>query len=170
MIAKLRQAFESLPLLMGMSVFMATVTAVAVPPAADYVIARSISIERNFYILGGIMLLVMLASSVQALLAIRLIWGARSVWGYRPSQAGDGDEENDLQEMRALKEIFAEVVSENQIVAPTAIIYDDAGDVAVRFADGLPAKVSFRMPPTSNAFELEVGGRRIRQTLLSRKS
>jgi hypothetical protein len=73
-------------------------------------------------------------------------------------------------EMRAMKEIFAEVVSENQIVAPTATIYDDQGNVAARFADGLPAKVSFKMSPTANAFELDVAGRRIRQTLLSRKA
>ena len=72
-------------------------------------------------------------------------------------------------EMRAMKEIFAEVVSENQIVAPTATIYDDQGNVAAKFADGLPAKVTFKMSPTANAFELDVAGRRIRQTLLSRK-
>jgi len=36
-----------------------------------------------------------------------------------------------------------------------------------KFADGLPAKVKFKMPPSSNAFELEVAGRRIRQTLSS---
>ncbi len=73
-------------------------------------------------------------------------------------------------EMRAVIEIFAEVVSEHQIVAPTGTIYDDSGNVAVRFTDGLPAKVTFKMSPSSNAFELEVGGRRIRQTLVSRKS
>ena len=73
-------------------------------------------------------------------------------------------------EMRALVEIFAEVVSEYQIVAPSATIRDDAGNVVVKYADGLPAKVSFKMSPSSNAFELEVGGRRLRQTLISRKT
>jgi hypothetical protein len=73
-------------------------------------------------------------------------------------------------EMRALIEIFAEVVSENTIVAPTATIYDESGQEVVKFSDGLPAKVTFKMPPSSNAFELEVAGRRIHQTLLSRKS
>jgi hypothetical protein len=73
-------------------------------------------------------------------------------------------------EMRALIEIFAEVVSENTIVAPTATLYDDSGKEIVKFSDGLPAKVTFKMSPSSNAFELEVAGRRIRQTLLSRKS
>ena len=73
-------------------------------------------------------------------------------------------------EMRALMEIFAEVVSENTIVAPTATIYDERGQEVAKFADGLPAKVKFKMPPSSNAFELEVAGRRIRQTLSSRKT
>ena len=73
-------------------------------------------------------------------------------------------------EMRALIEIFAEVVSENTIVAPTATIYDDSGQEVIKFPDGLPAKVTFKMSPSSNAFDLEVAGRRIHQTLLSRKS
>lgn len=73
-------------------------------------------------------------------------------------------------EMRALLEIFAEVVSESQIVAPTATIYDDSGNVVQRFTDGLPAKVAFSMPASSKAFELEVGSRRVRQTVESRKS
>ncbi len=68
-------------------------------------------------------------------------------------------------EMRALVEIFAEVVSENQIVAPTAKLYDAQGQVVKNFADGLPAKVTFSMPASSPWFELEVGGQRIRQPL-----
>ena len=73
-------------------------------------------------------------------------------------------------EMRSLIEIFAEVVSENTIVAPSATIYDASGNVVIKFSDGLPAKVTFEMSPSSDAFELEVMGRRIRQTLISRKS
>ena len=69
-------------------------------------------------------------------------------------------------EMRSLVEIFAEVVSEHKIVAPTATIYDAGGAVAVNFADGLPAKVTFTMPKTSTHFELEVGERRIKQTVV----
>lgn len=72
-------------------------------------------------------------------------------------------------EMRALIEIFAEVVSENQIVAPSATIYDESGNVVQKFTDGLPAKVTFTMPAESNAFELEVAGQRLRQTIQSRK-
>lgn len=70
-------------------------------------------------------------------------------------------------EMRSLVEIFAEVVSENKIVAPTAAIYDDTGVVAQQFADGLPAKVTFSMPASSKSFELEVGERRIKQTVVA---
>jgi hypothetical protein len=68
-------------------------------------------------------------------------------------------------EMRDLIEIFAEVVSENQIVAPTAKIYDASGTVVKHFTDGLPAKASFSLPASSPYFELEVGDQRIRQVL-----
>lgn len=71
-------------------------------------------------------------------------------------------------DMRALVEIFAEVVSEHQIVAPSARIYDAAGQVVKNFSDGLPAKVTFSMPATSDWFELEVVGKRIRQTVVAR--
>jgi hypothetical protein len=66
-------------------------------------------------------------------------------------------------DMRQLVEIFAEVVSENQIVAPSGRIYDSAGKVVANFSDGVPAKVSFSMPTSSDYFELEVGEHRIQQ-------
>lgn len=68
-------------------------------------------------------------------------------------------------EMRALVEIFAEVVSENQIVAPTGSISDATGQRVWKCSDGVPATVSFSMPASSAWFELEVGGRRIRQSI-----
>ncbi len=68
-------------------------------------------------------------------------------------------------DMRSLVEIFAEVVSENQIVAPTARLYDSKGTLIKNFTDGLPARVTFRMPATSDRFELEVGDQRIKQTV-----
>ena len=68
-------------------------------------------------------------------------------------------------DMRALVEIFAEVVSENQIVAPTARLYDANGQVVKNFSDGLPAKVTFALPTSSRFFELEVEGQRIRQAV-----
>lgn len=69
-------------------------------------------------------------------------------------------------EMRGLVEIFAEVVSENQIVAPTASIYDSTGNLVKRFTDGLPAKASVTLPLSSQWFELEAGGQRIRQSII----
>ena len=69
-------------------------------------------------------------------------------------------------EMRQLTEIFAEVVDENTMVAPTARIFDDAGAVVETFADGLPARVKFSLPAGAKWFELEVGDTRIRQTLV----
>jgi hypothetical protein len=70
-------------------------------------------------------------------------------------------------EMRSLVEIFAELVSENQIVAPTAAIYDSTGTLVKRFTDGLPAKAMVTLPLNAEWFEIEAGGKRIRQSVLS---
>jgi hypothetical protein len=69
-------------------------------------------------------------------------------------------------DMRALIEIFAEVVSENQIVAPGGTVLDAAGSRVWRCADGVTAQVVFSMPAASPSFELEVQGRRIRQSVV----
>ncbi len=69
-------------------------------------------------------------------------------------------------EMRALIEIFAEVVSENQIVAARGTIYDADGNCVWKCADGVPAMVVFSMPTSSTYFELEVHGRRVRQSVV----
>jgi len=69
-------------------------------------------------------------------------------------------------DMRGVVEIFAEVVSENTIVAPTARLFDASGGIIKFFSDGLPARVSFRMPAANGHFELEVGDQRIRQTVV----
>jgi len=66
-------------------------------------------------------------------------------------------------EMRFMTEIFAELVTENQIVAPTGRIFDSFGNEVKTYSDGLPAKVSFSMPANSTFFELEAGGRRVKQ-------
>lgn len=68
-------------------------------------------------------------------------------------------------EMRTLAEIFAEVVTENQIVAPTGAIFDSNGNLVRQFSDGLPAKVEVQLPRSATWFELEVMGQRIRQGL-----
>ncbi len=68
-------------------------------------------------------------------------------------------------EMRALVEIFAEVVDENHLVASSGTIYDASGNIVKTYADGLPAKLSFSMSSASTWFELEVVGKRIRQNV-----
>lgn len=68
-------------------------------------------------------------------------------------------------DMRSIQEIFAEVASENQIIASTGRIYDATGQIIRNFTDGLPAKVTFDLPLSSTWFELEVAGRRIRQSI-----
>jgi len=66
-------------------------------------------------------------------------------------------------EMTSLSQIFAEVVNENQIIAESASIYDDAGVCVKSYNQGLPTKVDFVMRDDSQWFELEVGDQRIRQ-------
>lgn len=68
-------------------------------------------------------------------------------------------------EMRGLVEIFAEVVSENRIVAPLASIYDDRGKLIKKFTDGLPARVSLILPLKSKGFMIDVAGQQINQSI-----
>ena len=68
-------------------------------------------------------------------------------------------------DLRGVHEVLAELVDENKIVAPTAVVYDSSGNAVHTFADGLPAKASFSLPTSSDYFELEVGSRRVRQPL-----
>lgn len=59
-------------------------------------------------------------------------------------------------EMRSLIEIFAELVSENQIVAASGRIYDSSGKVVKEFRDGMPSKIKFILPAPADSFTLEV--------------
>lgn len=68
-------------------------------------------------------------------------------------------------ELRALSEIIVELVGENRIVAPTATVYDAEGNEVKKFSDGLPATATFSMPASSDFFELEVAGQRIKQPI-----
>lgn len=68
-------------------------------------------------------------------------------------------------DMRGIVEIFAEVVSENTIIAPTGALYGPDGHLVVRFADGVPAMITATLPSNAAFFELEVAGQRIRQPL-----
>ncbi|MBR8831313.1 MAG: hypothetical protein N5P05_001497 [Chroococcopsis gigantea SAG 12.99] len=68
-------------------------------------------------------------------------------------------------DMREITDIFAELVDESVMVAPVATIYDDRDRPLTRFTDGLPGRVTFRLPRTATYFELEVAQQRIRQPL-----
>jgi hypothetical protein len=68
-------------------------------------------------------------------------------------------------DMRETTDIFAELVDESVTVATVATIYDDRHHPVRQFTDGLPGRVSFRIPRTSSFFELEVAGQKIRQPL-----
>jgi hypothetical protein len=67
--------------------------------------------------------------------------------------------------MRDLRDIFAEVVDENAMVAPTGRVFDCAGKVAKIWNDGVPTKLVFSLPVGTTSFTLEVAGQRIEQPL-----
>jgi hypothetical protein len=69
--------------------------------------------------------------------------------------------------MRDLRDIFAEVVDENSMVAPTGRVFDDSGTVFKTWNDGVPTKLVFSLPAHSKSFNLEVAGQRIEQPLSS---
>jgi len=70
-------------------------------------------------------------------------------------------------EMRALEQIFAEVVDKNARVAPTGRILDPKGNVLKDYSDvGLPAVLEFEAPASAMFFTLEVPGFRLHQGLM----
>lgn len=70
-------------------------------------------------------------------------------------------------QMRALSEIFSEVVDEHTIVADRAVLRDARGAMVHDYRDtGLPALLEFTLPVgASDAFSLEVESQKFRQML-----
>ncbi len=68
-------------------------------------------------------------------------------------------------EMRSLHEIFAEVVSDNVVVAGWGTVLAGAGRVAHSYPDGLPARLRFTLPAGTTAFTLDFPGGRVTQDL-----
>lgn len=66
-------------------------------------------------------------------------------------------------EMRQLHEVFAEVVSENTVVAERGRILTQDGRVLADYADGVPALLRFTLPRGVRAFTLELPGHRVTQ-------
>ncbi len=70
------------------------------------------------------------------------------------------------EDLRTVMEIFAEMVDETMIIAPTGSVCDSSGKVVKNYTDGLPAKVVFTLPPEAQFFELVVGKQKIHQTVI----
>ncbi len=69
-------------------------------------------------------------------------------------------------EMRGLTDIFAELVDENLILAPSGRIMDNNNTVAKDYSDGVPALMEFQLPLDTTHFSLEVtGGQSVEQKL-----
>jgi hypothetical protein len=74
-------------------------------------------------------------------------------------------------EMRQLQEIFAEVVDRNARVADNGKILDAQGRMVKNYSDtGLPALLTFDLPPGSTFFTLEVNGQKIHQPISDQAS
>lgn len=69
------------------------------------------------------------------------------------------------EDMRNLRDIFAEVVDEAATVAPTGRILDDKGNLAVNYSDGVPTLLRFSLPLDCRSFTLEVGSNKVDQPL-----
>jgi hypothetical protein len=75
-------------------------------------------------------------------------------------------------EMQKIEEIFAEVVSSDTILAPSADILDSSGNPVKpngrsSYKDGLPALLDFTMPSGTTGFSLEISGApKIIQTII----
>ncbi len=70
------------------------------------------------------------------------------------------------EDMRGLSDLFAELVDENTILAPTGRILDDSGEVAKNYTDGVPALMEFSLPLGSRSLTLEIGdGKQVTQNL-----
>ncbi len=68
-------------------------------------------------------------------------------------------------EMRDAVEIFAEVVDENRIVADTGRVLDASGKAVINYSAGVPALLIFDLPREATSFSLDLGGKRITQSI-----
>jgi len=72
-------------------------------------------------------------------------------------------------DMKSMDEVFAELVSENTFVAPSAKILSASGNEIASFSDGLPAKFRFNMPKTENSFTVKFSEGELTQDITSGK-
>lgn len=69
-------------------------------------------------------------------------------------------------EMRDLRDIFAEVVDAQMVVAPYAQVLDEWGGVVKDYGDGLPALIRFDLAPNATSFTLQLASGSIAQRLI----
>ncbi len=70
-------------------------------------------------------------------------------------------------EMRSVNDVFAEVVDENKMIASSADLLDDEGNLVHKYTDGLAALLRFKLPLTAKGFEivLPTGARLVQKIL-----
>lgn len=57
-------------------------------------------------------------------------------------------------EMRSVLDIFSEMVDENKIIAPSADLQDDSGNLIHSYTDGLLGLLRFKLPLTAKGFRI----------------
>lgn len=72
------------------------------------------------------------------------------------------------EEMRSLKDLFAEVIDEHMIIAPEGEVLDHKGKVVKRYTAGLPASIQVALPPDATSFTIKVGDLVVTQALPKR--
>ncbi|HUT78760.1 MAG TPA: HEAT repeat domain-containing protein [Polyangia bacterium] len=107
---QLPTALVSVPLLVAASVALLGGSIAAVLPASRFIAERSTDTTTNLYLVGGLTLLAALAAGAEALLVIRLVWGAEALAGEavrrrprRTGAPGQRDDDDDGPAVGALK-------------------------------------------------------------------
>ncbi len=99
---KSRRLAGSLPFLLAITALLVGAETAAIFPASTFIIEHSTSITDNFYIVGSLMALVLLASAVQALLMIRIVWGPAAMFS-APTKEKTADDDVDRAELQAMR-------------------------------------------------------------------
>ena len=69
------------------------------------------------------------------------------------------------EELRDLRDIFAEMGDGGSFVAPEGKIYDDQGQLLQQLQSGVPSRLRFRLPAGARGFSLELNGFLLEQPL-----
>lgn len=96
---KIKELTGSVPVLVVAIIITTTLMFLYIKPASRHIAEISHSVTQNFYLLGGFMLLAMIACLFQTLLVVRLVWGPQ----VNKESRGLDEEDDDIAKMRAMR-------------------------------------------------------------------